>query len=75
MGSRSFFNGATGCEEVWLWQESTQHELNGHTWTTTDWYVDDIDSGGRVTKHFGRAEAEADYEMRVNERVKATSNG
>ena len=71
MGSRSFFNGHTGREEVWLWQESSEHEVNGRTWTETYWFVTDIDAGGLATKHPTYAAAEADYDARVNTRAKA----
>lgn len=69
MGSRSFYNGKTGREEVWLWQESSEHELNGQTWTETYWFVSDIAAVGRAMKHPTYAEAEADYDARVSARI------
>jgi len=65
-----FFNGQTGREEVWLWQESSEHELRGYAWTESYWFVTDIEAGGQVTKYILCADAERDYESRVQARVK-----
>lgn len=59
---RAFYHGERQREEAWL--EETVEGREGANWKA--WFVSDINSGGKCTRHHSLEAATVDYDARVD---------